>query len=189
MDGGPLETGHYRLEAFAQQHFPGRVEFDFDGMTNEDVGPLALNPSPVELAFQCCPSSVPSTGGPLKWKFRLTNVLGGEPLKVQAYSVVHSDVSETGFFTDFQVGKKGNPTPANVTLPGNVSLVVEQEIHIPPEVADGCCICVKINVIEPKNPFAPLGQAGFCVPKGANTTTPPGPPPPEMPHMHGRVNP
>jgi hypothetical protein len=182
FDGSPLEAGHYRLEAFAQQHFPERVEFDFDGATDKDIGDLALAPAPVEVTFDF-PQPVPSTGGALRWRYRVHNLLETS-LELQTYTVVDSQLSETGFFTAFQIGKKGSPTPVKLTLPPRSAKELQQEVPVPAEVSDGCCICAKIVVIEPKNPFAPLGQGGFCVSKGSGTTTPPGPPPQE-PHLQG----
>lgn len=170
-DGTPLVAGDYKIDVFAQAHFPNfGVAFEFDGVTDENVGVIALAFNPVEVSFQCCPPPVPSNGGKLTWSYRVTNV-GSQMLKLDTYSIVSSALTQ-GFFAQFQVGKPGtpaapvNPAPQKLNLSPNKFKNVNQSLQIPGELKDGCCICVTIYVTEAGDPFTALGQNGFCVSKG-----------------------
>jgi len=105
----------------------------------------------------------------LKWKVKVTNLTQGT-LKLDLYAIIGS-YSETGIYTQFQVGNKGKPTPIPLSLRINKFIQKEMSVEVPGGVPDGCCFYGSVYVTKSKNPFAPLGQGWFSASKGGSSLT------------------
>jgi 5-hydroxyisourate hydrolase-like protein (transthyretin family) len=158
---GALEAGDYMVFAHALEYISseGTAVPAIAEDEDREIGDIALTPHPIQLAMvRSCPN-LPATGGPCRYRVRVTN-RSDKQVVGTAWSIVSGT---TGTLSESTVFQTGNPIPM-VLRPG-ATRMLEFRFWVPPTVPEEGYLCATTRfgkgLAQPY--FKTLAQTYFCI--------------------------